>query len=506
MRIAWALALAAIALLSGEAAGQAALSFDPAAPPLAYVRPTYLSINLDSGSLYENFDFDDAPLTALVSHLAAAAPTEFRIGGGAADGVLFTGAAGASGNCSYPAMPSISICVSAESLDAILRFCARTGVGLMFDLNGALRVDAASPWNSSNAVELLEWVAGAPARGRPVPAGFQLGNEPEDWYKRSPPLNVSGALLAADFHTLRALLRAQPALAAVAIHGPDACCEERRAILADFAAHAAGALDALTVHAYPLPRAANDSCIPAAYTNKTDMLGVVVAVLSYAASAAPLLAQGVPLILGETATSAHGGCDGLSNRFVSGFTFMLELGTLGEVGVAQINRQDIAGFSSNTGPSSYALLGPPGWSHGPLGQPHPDYWVALLWKRLVGTRVLAASLQAAAPLLERLDAHVWCAAGASGSLVVSYFSMADASTPLALPPHVPATPRVEYVLTSTALDSNDAYLNGVLLTAGDDGSVPAMGGKAIPVGGAAISLPPWSYGFIVLQGAVPACS
>jgi len=167
-----------------------------------------------------------------------------------------------------------------------------------------------------------------------------------------------------------------------------------------------------------------------------------------------------------------------------------------------------AGFSSNTGPSAYALLGPPGWSRGPLGQPHPDYWVALLWKRLVGTRVLAASLQAAAPLLAQLDAHVWCAAGASGRLVVTYFSMANAATPLVLPPHVPATPRVEYVLTSTALDSNDAFLNGALLTAGDDGSVPALGGHAVPAGGAALSLPPSSYGFFVLEGAgaVPACS
>ena len=497
------LTLGTLSAIVSSAAGaqQASLDFNASAPPLGYVLPSYLSINLDSGSLYQNFDFDDGPFTALVSHLVAAAPTEFRIGGGAADSVVFTGAAGASGNCSST-LPNVNICVSAESWDAIARFCQRTGLGLMFDLNAALRVDAASPWNSTNAQQLLNWAAAAPARGLPVPAGFQLGNEPQDWYKRHPQLNVKGAQLAADYHSLRALLRAQFGSQPPAIHGPDACCEDRRPILADFAAHVAGALDALTVHAYPLPRTANDSCIPAAYTNKSAMLGVVAAVRSYQASAAPLLASGVPLILGETATSAHGGCDGLSNRFVSGFTFMLELGTLGEVGVAQINRQDVAGFSSNTEPSNYALLGPPGWSRGPLGQPHPDYYVALLWKRLVGTRVLASSLQAAAPLLERVDAHVWCASGASaGSLVVTFFSMADAATPLALPPGVPAAPRVEYVLTSSALDSNDAYLNGVLLVAGDDGSLPPMGGQRIPAGGAAISLPPWSYGFMVLEGA-----
>ena len=33
-----------------------------------------------------------------------------------------------------------------------------------------------------------------------------------------------------------------------------------------------------------------------------------------------------------------------------------------ELGVAQVNRQDIAGFSSQSVPSNYALLGPPGWA------------------------------------------------------------------------------------------------------------------------------------------------
>lgn len=502
----WWLALAAAAQATAQSAS---LTFDGSAPPLHVVRPSYLSLNVDSGSLFQAFDFDDGPLTTLVSHLALAAPMELRIGGGAADGVLFTGPGGASGNCTFAQDPDVNICVSGESLDAILRFCQRTGVGLVFDLNGARRAGADSPWNSTNAQQLLAWAADAPSRGLPVPAGWQLGNEPEDWYKRRPALNVSGATLAADFHALRALLRAQPALAASAILGPDACCEDRRPLLADFAAHAAGALDAVTVHAYPLPRAANDSCLPAGYTNKSAMLGVVDAVLGYALAAAPLLARGVPLILGETATSAHGGCDGLSNTFVAGFTFMLELGTLGEVGVAQINRQDLAGFSSNTEPSNYGLLGPPGWSRGPLGQPHPDYWTALLWKQLVGTRVLAASLQAdGAPLLASLDAHVWCAAGPSGALVVTFFSMADVPTALALPPGVPTAPRVEYVLTSSSLTSNDAYLNGALLVAGPDGSVPALDGRRVAAGGDQIKLPPWSYGFLVLEGAgaVPACA
>jgi len=393
-----------------------AVSFDPTLAPVFFTRPSYLSVNLDTGSIYNDFPFSDSVFTSLVSNLVRAAPLEFRIGGGAADSTIFTGFGGVSGNCSGFGV-SIDICVSAEYMDEVLAFQAATGVGLVWDLNGALRENSSSPWNVTNAEALLEYFAAAPARGLPVPVAFQLGNEPEDWYKRSPPLNISGPALASDFHTLRGLLRARPLLASAAIYGPSACCEDRYRLLPSFIGPVVGALDALDVHAYPLPRGANDSCVPAAYTNKSAMLGVSTAIAGYKVMGAPLLASGIPLFLGETATSAHGGCNGLSNTYVSGFTFILELGTLGELGVAQINRQDIAGFSSATGPSNYALLGPPGW-HGagvPIGQPHPDYWIAILWKQLIGTRVLNSSVSSpdAPPrqLQDNVDVH-----GASTSL------------------------------------------------------------------------------------------
>ena len=513
----WPLTALALLLSCHPASSQyATLSFDPSAPPLAIVRPSYLSVNLDSGSLFNSFPFNHTPFNTLVSHLARAAPTQFRIGGGASNSLFFTGAGGADGNCSALSLPfAANVCVSAELLDAILAFAQEVGVDLVWNLNGAQRAPADSPWSAANTVSLLDHLASAPARGLPVPAAFQLANEPEDWYKISPPLNVSGATLGADFHALRALLRARGALAAAAVYGPCACCEDRYPLLAALAAPVAGALDALDVHAYPLPRLANNSCVPGAFTNRSAMLGVAAAVAQYRALGAPLLAQGLPLLLGETATSAHGGCDGYSNRFVAGFTFMLELGTLGELGVAQVNRQDIAGFSSQTGPSNYALLGPPGW-HGqaPLGQPHPDYWTALLWKTLVGRRVLASTLRvaaagAAAGAAQQVDAHVWCAAGGRGAAVVTYFAMdVPAGAVLALPPGLAPAPRTEFVLTAPGgdLQADAALLNGAPLAALESGEVPGWPPAGRAVQGGEIALQPWSYGFLRLEGvSAPAC-
>ena len=347
-------------------------------------------------------------------------------------------------------------------------------------------------------------------------------------------------MLASDFRALKALLAGTPGLpVGSAVLGPDGCCEGRYALMADFAEHVGGALDGVTVHAYPLPYA--PACNLTNYLNKVLMLGIAIAAEEWKVLAEPLLNSGVPLIQGETATSAHGGCPGLSNTFVAGFTYMLELGSLGEVccrrallpfllhslfslpptthllsspalqlGVAQVNRQDLAGWSSESGPSYYAMLGHPGWSSGPLS-PHPDYFTALLWKQLIGAAVLNSTLTGSEPSVDAaVDAHVWCSKG--GKPVVTYFNAGQVGIVLQLPADVPATPRTEFVLTSGAAHSDPAaltgdfiFLNGGRLSADQEGvlSPPCpFPGRVVAFGG--LALPPLSYGFFVLDGAAAA--
>lgn len=507
------------------------------------VLPHYLSFNVDSGSLYNLFDWRDPVLIQLVRNLAAAAPTQVRVGGGAADTVWFTGPGGAAGNCSVPDVdPTINTCVDAGTLASLCAFGTATGAGIVWDLNVALRRPAGG-WNSSNAAALFDWLVSAPeAAGCPV-VGWQLGNEVEDFYKRRPVLNISGSALAADYTVLAELLASPPyagRLPTAAIFGPDACCEERLpppvgSWLAAFSAGAGHLLSGLTIHDYPIPRFANDSCEPALFTSATAFASLRADIAAYAGYAAPALSAGVPLILGETATSAHGGCDGLSNRFVAGFTFWYELGAAAESGAVQMNRQDLAGYSSTSEPSNYGLLGPPGWSSGPLGQPHPDYFSALLFKQLAGKRVLGSAPGGGGPTGgEWWDAHVWCAATGGGGLVVTYYNMggewANVSVGVAgagggggtVP--VAVTPRVEYVLTAVAAPPpppgvaggpppptvfDDAvYLNGARLATGADGGLPVwpLPGVVVGEGGGAWVVPPWSYGAVALPNAgVAAC-
>ena len=482
--------------------------------PLFVTADSYLSVNIDTGSLFNALDLTSPPLRTLTRALARGAPLQLRVGGGAADDTYFTGAGGLRGNCTGGAgVPAdANICVDASLWAELADFAAFTGARLVWDLNLALgRKSPTEPWNSSNSAALIAHVA---ATGK-SPWAWQLGNEVEDYYKRSPPLNLTGAQLAADFSQLNALLAAAaPAGVATRVFGPDACCEERHSppgqMLRDFAAAAAAHgslhLDAITFHEYPLPRDANRTCLPAGYTNLTEIRGYLgTAIATYAGYAAPALAAGLPLVLGETATTALGGCDGLSNRFVAGFTFLATLGAAAEARVSQVNRQDLVGWSSQSTPSSYALLGPPGWSRGPLA-PHPDFWIAILWKQLVAPAVLRSAV--GGQPADAFDAHVWCAAGARGGVVITYTSAFAMPAQFALPSALAAFPRLEFVLTAPAGDvlSDASELNGVALAAAPDGTFawPLPGRPALPA--PTVTLPPLSLGFFVFADArAPAC-
>jgi hypothetical protein len=495
--------------------------------PLFTVWPSYLSVNVDTASLTNSLDFDDPVFVALAAQLrnaSAGRPLQFRIGGGTADAACFTGAGGPAGNCTgstlSPPIPSCSTCINDAYLASIARFQAATDVSLVFDFNAVLRSNATAPWDPSNAELLLARMA---STGMPFGA-LQLGNEPELWVRRN--LTVTGTQLGQDLRTLAGLVAASglPNAAAIPFLGPSACCDHSSDFLLDYIAAAGDALAALDFHTYPIGRlGTNKSCDLPAYPNVTAWReGLDPALALYASIRDKSAQPALPLVLGETATSADGGCADYSNRFVAGGEFIYTLARAGEMGVSQVNRQDLVGFSGPTEPSQYALAGPAGWSSGSAalaGNVHPDYFTALLWRQLVGERVLASALHSS-PAVTQADAHVWCGAEPDGTGVLSFTNYADAPATLALVDSgsgaaLPTLPRTEYVLSSVPtpgtlpvnLTGDALYLNGLLLGVDAGGRVL----PSLPLPGAAgaaqtITLPPWTYGYMVLPGPFAACT
>ena len=219
---------------------------------------------------------------------------------------------------------------------------------------------------------------------------------------------------------------------------------------------AAGGVKGFTVHSYPY---GGHDCVIDNYLNKSK----VTADLYHNLASVTALAKGIPgadkmlYVLEETAGSSGGGCDNVTNRFVAGFCWINTLMTVGRAGFDRVHRQDIAGWSFAFGKSNYELVGPPGWTNGSpeLLTPHPDYFTTLLWRQLVGTRVLSTSVSGSADLLETVEVNFWCSAkGTSpygtGSVVLVFANLnVHNAVELTIPENLAASPSTRYILTGT---------------------------------------------------------
>lgn len=355
-------------------------------------------------------------------------------------------------------------------------------------------------------------------------AGWSLGNEL---------IGASGfnsSAYAVDYgYFVSALSGFSPPSVGQAVFGPSAAGFPGAEALAPFIQGAAHLLSGLTFHAY-----AFKNCSLPVYASKAGVERMSYYYSAYS-SLRDALAPGLPLINEEAATQAGGGCEGLSDRFVSGFWWLHTLGLAASAGISRVHRQDVAGFSFNGRPSHYQLAGAAGWvntsASGPL-TPHPDWFATVLHKQLAGGAVLASSLDATPAVNASVAAHVWCAAAAAraprGAVTVSFVNMGASPVTLELLSGPVSQPRVEFFIEAEGsiaggaaisnadpgvtppewLTSDSALLNGAVLSVDSRGRLPAypIPGRAVPAGAAAAVLPPWSYGFILLpEAGAPGC-
>ena len=181
-----------------------------------------------------------------------------------------------------------------------------------------------------------------------------------------------------------------------------------------------------------------------------------------------------PMWLNETAEAACGG-DALAAQFVDTFRFVNQLGTLAQKGVKVVMHNTLAA-------SDYGLL-----DESTL-EPRPDYWAGVLWKRMMGTTVLKPEAQSDASV----RVYAQCMRGVPGGVaLVAMNTDAKAKHSIAI-----STPAERYTLTSEALTSNAVSLNGVLLHANEDGSLPALNNQHVKAG--KIELDPVSITFLAV--------
>jgi hypothetical protein len=182
-------------------------------------------------------------------------------------------------------------------------------------------------------------------------------------------------------------------------------------------------------------------------------------------------APGAPIWITETAQAACGG-DPWSATILDTFRYVDQLGRLA--------RQEVSIVFHNTlAASDYAFIDDVTW------QPRPNYWAALLWRRLMGPVVLNGGSNQG-------DLHVYahCLRDQPGGVALVAINLSRSSQAgLSLPMQAR-----RYSLTSEAIDSTAVKLNGRPLILGSNDQLPDITGE--PTRKGVISLAPASVTFL----------
>ncbi len=168
----------------------------------------------------------------------------------------------------------------------------------------------------------------------------------------------------------------------------------------------------------------------------------------------------------------------MAAQFADTFRFLNQLGTPAQKGVQVVMHNTLDA-------SDYGLL-----SEGSF-DPRPDYWAALLWKRLMGTVVLHPDTVSE----PNLRIYAQCLNGVPGGVAVLAINIDEARSHEL---QIYAAAR-RYALTAEALTSVRVSLNGNELQAGADGSLPDIAGMRIESG--SIRLAPESLTFLTFASA-----
>lgn len=190
-----------------------------------------------------------------------------------------------------------------------------------------------------------------------------------------------------------------------------------------------------------------------------------------------------PMWITETAQAACGG-DRWAAQYLDVIRYVETLGRLSNANISVV-------FHNTLAASDYGLLDEKSF------EPRPDYWAAALWHRLMGPTVVAPDSPSSVP---DLAVYAHCTAGDKRG-DVTYAVVNSSRTEHRSVATRSGAPTL-YQLTGDRLDGHTISLNGNVLTAGPDGTLPELSGRSVS---GEIDVPPASVAFVVDAADNPAC-
>jgi hypothetical protein len=380
---------------------------------------------------------------------AALGPAYMRVSGTWANTTYFAG------TDRPPALPPPGFkgVLSRRQWGEVIRFSKVVDAPIVTSFGtGAGNRDAAGVWSPEQARRLLGYTR--LAGGRIAAAEFM--NEPNLTTLGGAPAGYDAAAYGRDFKLFRSLMKT--ASPKTMILGPGTVGET--AVAADLLAATAASFDALSYHYYGMVSqrcggsGTPDAALSDAWLSGTDKA------LAFYRTLRDRLEPGKPIWLTETAEAACGG-NPWAAMFLDTFRYLDQLGRLAKGGVQVVMHNTLAA-------SDYGLL-----DERTL-RPRPNYWGALLWRRLMGATVLDAGL----PVQAGLHVYAHCQRGAPGgvSLLVINSDRA-ASHALVLPME-----SVRYTLSAANPADTDISLNGHALRLDAGNRLPPLAGAPVAAG------------------------
>ncbi|WP_342710259.1 hypothetical protein AAFG13_38905 [Bradyrhizobium sp. B124] len=477
----------AIAAFAEPKAAAAELTLDVAAMPrVATIDPRFQSYNIEMvevtggrfwkpyaaarrGAKPDRFaartpiDLHDSRLRKLA---AALAPAYLRVSGTWANSTFFTD------SDAPPSAPPAGFkgVLTRQQWQGVIDFSHAVDAPLVTSLAiSAGTRDADGRWSSEQARQLLAFTRSA--GGQITAAEFM--NEPDLPAIGGAPEHYDAAAYGRDFATFRAFMKDTAPDAAILGPGTIGIGVDTKAL---FAVSAAG-IDAVSYHHYGALSARCSGDRTARQALSDQWLARTGKTFAFYQALRDRLAPGKPIWLTETAETACGG-----NRWAATFTdtfrYLDQLGQLAKAGVQVVMHNTLAA-------SDYGLLDEQ--TH----LPRPNYWTALLWRRLMGTTVLDAGVG------EQPGLHVYahCARDLPDGIALLVINN-DRRMRRKL---TMSAASQRYTLASERPVDGNVQLNGRTLALGPSDQMPALNGEPAPAG--AIVFAPATITFLTVANA-----
>jgi Glycosyl hydrolase family 79, N-terminal domain len=403
-----------------------------------------------NSDLYEYRPPIDLTNSRLRKLAAALAPAYLRVSGSWANSTYFADSE------STPSVPpaGFNAVLSRRQWQGVVDFSHAAGARIVtsFAVSPGAR-DVAGIWSPDQARRFLYYTRSV---GGSV-AAVEFMNEPDLAAMGGAPAGYDAAAYGRDFNLFHSFVKQE--FAEIKVLGPGTIGTSVAA--SDLlAASGPGGIDVISYHHYGT---LSERCGVASEPDMAlseERLARTDQALAFYQSVRDKFEPGKAIWLTETADAACGG-NRLDATFLDTFRYLDQLGRLAKAGVQVVMHNTLAA-------SDYGLLDEKTLA------PRPNYWGALLWRRLMGSTVLDSGV----PIQMGLHVYAHCQRGTPGGVSLLIINNdRDARHSLMLP-----VTSERYTLEAASLQDTTVRLNGVALRLGARDDLPHIEGAPTAAG------------------------